>query len=171
MSEKYIDEYYTYEDVPTCSRVKPSCAGSKYLFCDLSTFTCLSRIVEGGNCTNFELVPDACEPPSICTEGICSTVTPTVTQESYSTPVNTDMLEQHENFTITIIDREKCQCDCLGNKSITNTLTLQPDYLWFTVTVLKNTIDYGRFEPAINATVTVNGVNYDGSYFTTVSDS
>lgn len=68
LANAYTDNYYVYEPRPSCSEKRPNC-NSPYLFCNTKKFRCVSKIVEGGNCTGFEDA-DICFK-SVCVNNIC----------------------------------------------------------------------------------------------------
>ncbi|KAF8364472.1 hypothetical protein PRIPAC_91395 [Pristionchus pacificus] len=76
-SNDYTDNLYSYDTRrPSCS-LGENC-GSKYLFCDRSHGAplCSAKIRPGQPCTGYSRGEDMCYN-SVCTRGICSTVSPT----------------------------------------------------------------------------------------------
>ncbi|XP_023931758.1 putative tyrosinase-like protein tyr-3 [Lingula anatina] len=66
----YTQRYYRCARRPTCSANSLDC-GSPYLFCDTRSYSCVSQIQQGGNCTGFEGNSRACFS-SVCCNGVCS---------------------------------------------------------------------------------------------------
>uniref|UniRef100_A0A914V7H0 ShKT domain-containing protein n=1 Tax=Plectus sambesii TaxID=2011161 RepID=A0A914V7H0_9BILA len=66
LSNKYTDNMYQYEQIPTCSAGAPNC-GSDFLFCDLTHGNprCVSKAREGGKCDG------GFEQSDICYKGTC----------------------------------------------------------------------------------------------------
>jgi len=64
LSNKYTDEFYSYNPSPTCTQENPSCQDSPYLYCDVEKSRCMSKIRPNGNCQGFD-------GKEICYKGNC----------------------------------------------------------------------------------------------------
>uniref|UniRef100_A0A915I8K9 Apple domain-containing protein n=1 Tax=Romanomermis culicivorax TaxID=13658 RepID=A0A915I8K9_ROMCU len=192
LSNRYNDEIYIYEARPTCSRPKQDC-GSPYLFCDTFTFTCLSKIVPGGNCTGLELLSiNPCMEEGRCIQGRCQNSDDTLAPpgppsapNGVSTGISILNYQGSTRYgleSLALTTADTCSCNCEGGDEhkadISDELSGKVKSLskkdqhsshWMALAVLKVDPDSGGYVGAIGAEVKLQTVNSTFGYSTTVS--
>lgn len=76
-SEVYTRHYYVYQTRPTCSSQFQNACASSYLFCNINISKCVSKIMDGGNCSGF-IINGNINPcyQSKCINGKCTVTGP-----------------------------------------------------------------------------------------------
>uniref|UniRef100_A0A5S6QIU3 Apple domain-containing protein n=1 Tax=Trichuris muris TaxID=70415 RepID=A0A5S6QIU3_TRIMR len=195
LSDSYTQEFYNYDVRPTCSDVQPTCRSS-YLFCHIPKSRCMSKVKLGGKCAGFENT-DICYEGH-CLEGKCQGGGEPIPDLNVNPPNNVESNSGIQNGQKTNSENNDCSCNCdcsaSDGKKLKYIKTLpvatvvgkvskdypavpekidrgpaeivETEWVWIIVNVINRNPSPNN---AGSITVKATGIDYAGSYSTTLS--